>query len=718
MMLLAGCGTGESGTDAAVGAPSERIEVVSHADSRPVSDPDPGALARVGTVITSLVVNSLAEHSRVETNVPVTFGQAFVQGDVPANYSVIVGLENGDSVPTQVDAKAWYPDGSLKHAVVTTLLPPIKGQERLDLSLVACEGRSKLTPVSLGDLTADFDAVVTLVIGNTMFSATLRQGITQGALLNWLEGPLATETHYQTSFTDRSGKSHPLMKARFQLRRYKSGAVRTDIIVENTDAFPSNAGNVSYTAAISVDGETVMPAQSIEHNHHSRWRKTFWSGANPRLHLSRDVPYLIATGAIPNYDLSIKMKPAIIKRLATRWQNDVGKRSEIPVRDIMGAGLALEYMPATGGRADIGLLPGWIALYLYTMDEGAAMATFGTADSAGHWPIHYRDAATQLPVSLEDYPRLTTHRNTFGRPDNPLPPCKNCSSKLVPDNAHQPSFVFVPYLLTGDYFYLEELHFWANYNVFNTSPSSRDYGKALYKFMQVRGQAWSLRTLAQAVWITPDTHPLKGYFQTQLDNNFSYYMSKYVNNPAANRLGWVRSSWKNPEHKTVLISGWQDDFFTMVINYARHLGFARAKPLLEWKLQYAMNRMTDPVYCWQFATTKRQVMSAPLPGPEFATIAEAYIPTLRFNFPESWEAISQAECGSGAMTAAAGFSAAGEFAGFPSHPVGYPASLRPVVAAALELDQGWAQLAWERLLEAPRQPRWTTYPSFAILPRH
>ena len=56
------------------------------------------------------------------------------------------------------------------------------------------------------------------------------------------------------------------------------------------------------------------------------------------------------------------------------------------------------------------------------------------------------------------------------------------------------------------------------------------------------GQAWSLRTLGHAAYITPDAHPLKGYFVKQLDNNLnqllqlsgrcelSLFRSRYLHN--------------------------------------------------------------------------------------------------------------------------------------------------------------------------------------------
>ena len=63
----------------------------------------------------------------------------------------------------------------------------------------------------------------------------------------------------------------------------------------------------------------------------------------------------------------------------------------------MGVGLANAYMPSTGGREDIGLLPGWAATYLLSMDKRAAEVTLGTGDLAGSWSIHYRDRQTDRP---------------------------------------------------------------------------------------------------------------------------------------------------------------------------------------------------------------------------------------------------------------------------------------------------------------------------------
>ena len=73
-------------------------------------------------------------------------------------------------------------------------------------------------------------------------------------------------------------------------------------------------------------------------------------------------------------------------------------------------------------------------------------------------------------------------------------------SRTAHDTAHQPSFAFVPYLVTGDHYYLEELQFWTLFNLFASNSGYRElWPRVWVKSDQVRGQAWSLRTLGEVV---------------------------------------------------------------------------------------------------------------------------------------------------------------------------------------------------------------------------
>ena len=102
---------------------------------------------------------------------------------------------------------------------------------------------------------------------------------------------------------------------------------------------------------------------------------------------------------------------------------------------------------------------------------------------------------------------ISTHMNLAKKGPLPVPRFAGNKNTLATpyknDTAHQPSLAYLPYLLTGEYYFLEELHFWATSNSLETDPGNRGYEKGLIHWQQVRGQAWSLRTLGHAAYITP-----------------------------------------------------------------------------------------------------------------------------------------------------------------------------------------------------------------------
>ena len=59
------------------------------------------------------------QDNSLHADAPVTFGHVFAQGDVPSGTSVEARSGAGALLPTQVDAKAFHADGSLRHAVIT-----------------------------------------------------------------------------------------------------------------------------------------------------------------------------------------------------------------------------------------------------------------------------------------------------------------------------------------------------------------------------------------------------------------------------------------------------------------------------------------------------------------------------------------------------------------------------------------------------------------------
>ncbi len=642
-----------------------------------------------------------------QTSVPVTWGQVFVPGAVPGGSTLTASL-NGVALPLQVDIKARHADGSVRHAVLSVIVPALAANARLPLSLGLGAAASGPAPTAAGLLATPFDARVSLTLGGTVYSASARDGLANPGS-PWLSGPVVSEWTLMVPLRTSGGQAHPHLTAYFHVRAYQGlQRARVDVIVENTWAYEPNPSNLTYDAAVTIAGASVFQQSALEHYRQARWRKTFWWGGAPAVAVRHDAAYVMATRAVANYDRTVTVSEATLAALAAEWTG--------PKTQLMNVGELNPYMPSTGGRIEIGALPGWAVIYLLTQDPRAAAVTYGTADLAGTWGIHYRDRNTGRPVSLDDYPYMSLLGNP-GDMVNPqtgrseaFPACSGwCDSPFTPDSAHQPSLAYLPYLLSGDVYYLDELHFWANYNMLQHNPYYREFRLGLIKPDQIRGQAWSLRELGYAAYITPDAHPLKGYFVEKLNNNIDWFTNAYVGGPGANGYGVVTHAYAFAYSNGRGVAPWQDDFFTWSVGQLVDLGFERARPFYEFKVRFAIQRLTAPGYCWIYAANYSLNLRAVDTGPLYPTWAEIYAA----NVPAQERTLA---CGGSAMGQALGLQP-GEMVGYSSSAMGYPSNLQPAVAMAAQSGVPDGRAAWDRFMARAVKPDYGPAPQFAIVPR-
>jgi hypothetical protein len=678
--------------------------------------PMPPAAAPSSCGITCVALESAAGAPAVQEAVPLTFGQVFARGDYKPGEALVGKLADGSIVPLQVDVKARHADGSVRHAVISAVLLRLKAGAPQPMSLVkghvpagAPAGGQAITASSL--LKAGFSASVSATINGERYTASADRLLARQPAATWLAGPIVREWEVEAPLANAQGVVHPHLAAHFAIRWYPgAGKARVDVTVENDWAYEPGPQNFTYDAEVSVGGKTVYTKASLVHLHHARWRKLFWWGAAPSLHVRHDSQYLIRTLALPNYDRSVVVDPGSLAALQTQWS---GTRIEP-----MGVGLAMPAMPTTGGRPDIGLLPAWAAMYLLSMDPRAGLATFGTADLAGSWSVHYRDKRTGRPVSLLDYPYMTV----LGRPSdtrNPatgkfeaFPACtapRACDTPNKHDLPHQPSLAYLPYLLTGDYYYLEELQFWAMYDVFSSNPGYRQNIKGLLQPEQVRGQAWALRTLGEAAYITPDDDPLKRHFVQLLDNNLDWYNQAYTDNPSANKLGVLINGYALGYNEHTGLAPWQDDFFTSAVGHVSELGFAKASRLLAWKAKFPIARMVGPGACWIEGSIYAMKVRDSASSPIYATIGEAY----RASHKPEFLALP---CGGPEMAAALKLSV-GEMPGYSSAASGFPSNMQAALTYAADVGGDAGRKAWAQFMARSVKPNYGTGPQFAIVPR-
>jgi hypothetical protein len=712
--VLAACGGGTSEQSANASSGPRLLSVA------PTAIPPIAPLGTPGTSTTPPGAVSAITDVRIEntdavtaqTRLPFSFGQVFAVGDLKPGDVLGGRFDDGSTIPLQVDVKATNPDGSVRHAIISGVVPTMAAGAVRTMKLVNTNPIATINPATTASLlSAGFTAAVHVNLGGVDYAASADQLLAAGSAAKWLNGPIANEWEVSMPLTTAAGVQHPHLSARFAIRYYEPARkARVDITVENDWAYEPAPQNFTYDAQVMVGGKTVYTKAGLNHLNHARWRKLFWwNTAEPAINLKHNTAYLIASRALPNYDQTISVPEASLAALKTKWTG--------AITEPMAVGMANPYMPSTGGRDDIGLLPGWAAQYLLSMDKRAREVTLGTADLSGSWSSHYRDKNTDRPVSLADYPymtilgRSTDTQNPVTKKYEAFPACAGaslCDTPNTHDSSHQPALAYLPYMLTGDYYYLEELEFWAMWNAFSSNPGYRQAAKGLFQPDQVRGQAWSLRTAAEAAFIVPDQDSLKQTFVNIVSNNLDWYNTNYTNNSAAT-LGALTHGYAMAYNGGTGLAPWQDDFFTSAVGHAAELGFTKANALLAWKAQFPIQRMIGAGACWIdgsiYAMTVRDTATSPF----YATIGQAYAAS-------HTPLIGALACASTEMAAALGLKL-GEMTGYSDTPTGYPSNMQPALAYSADTGGADGQRAWSVFMGRSVKPNYSSAPQFAIVPR-
>ncbi len=413
-----------------------------------------------------------------------TFGLALPQG--AARDAVSVG-----TLATQTDVKTRWPDGSIKFAVVS--------------SRVSADGAYAMTPsaAATGHAKPAWPAAsVEMVIGPGRWVASLPATVAD----LWLNGPLVTEGRAMVA-PKMNGTEHPFFRVLYDVRTYADGVTRLDVTVENT-LDHALAANVRYNVAITLNGQQVFRRDAVDHNYLARWRHVAWS-RDAESEVTPDFTPFIRANALPAY----------LPTVDGPQRSIAGPRFEI-----LKTGELTLPMNAHGGRPEIAPYPDWTAQYLVhkRQDQRAYMLRHG--ELAGSFGIHIKEPDGRRLISIDEHPNFWLDR----RADPDGKPKQGLTRGLAEsgENAHQPSLAFVPYLVTGDRFFLDEMKYWANFCLlwtFQDSHSNQRGGsEGLLAPNEVRGIAWALRNLADAAAYVPDNDEMQAYFRQKVVNNLAW----------------------------------------------------------------------------------------------------------------------------------------------------------------------------------------------------
>lgn len=625
-----GAGAGSSGTTSAA-----------NATAGGQADTVAAMVTNVTTTTTPLPnANFTLTSATAQSRAPYTLGYAFQKGDVPAGSSV-----TADAGTLQVIPKNTWPDGSLKFAVLSGIVDLAANTPKtINLSrapLPAAATALDLVHLRFTNITAQ--------IGAGSFGTVSWSGADWSSpFATWVSGPVMSSWIYR-----KPVGTDPHLVAWLEVRMYNNGMVEVLPWIENgylQVAGPTNK-SAHYTFTL---GGTQRFAADIDLKHHQRTplvagaALSYWLAADASVTPKHNRTYLQATELVPTYMATVSNDAAVVQSLVTSFQ---------PLQ-AGNFNYDADSMAATGYQDPIGLLPLHDVLYLTSDAPQAYGAVVRNGYSAGRWGIHYRDETTNRPPRFSSYPSLNItggqgFKDTGG--GDKLTPVASGGNPPQWDVAHSPSVGFMAYLVTGRWYFMEEVQFATTTNFLGNGTNSalRDGSKGLVQpctdCWQTRASAWDWRARIQALAVTPDDDTaLRSEFIASVEANIAHFYGRYVAQ-ANNPYGWVLPGETYDDGTLRMGAPWQQDFVTATFGYAVALGLpisatgaANLASFFQWKAKSAIMRLGSKSGFWYINADpyNMQISSVSMPdyvtgkGPWLATDADVYAAT--YANPPAW----------------------------------------------------------------------------------
>ena len=441
-------------------------------------NPDPSRKTRTATQADTVVATLGLFSPSWRPNAPYTRGVTFAPGAVPRGAYALV--EQASVMPL-----ATYADGSLRLARVSGYVPA---------SLVKAGASQNVTiPVKLAaspPAPLFFRHEAPPVVVTTEFGTARGNG----AMLT-----VGSDAH---------------MRVKVEHIAYPNGEWESTVIIENGFLKVPGSADRSGQVKVELGGKTVLDQKIVLEAHCRAKLGTFWTGCDdPRITPTVDRAALEAFG-LPHYGTR-----AIPEYVLTSLAQSFPSGSPGDGSPTLGI---------TGYQARIGLLPDHAARAIVSNDARAIRNTLANADTAFHWPVHYRDETTGRPVRFDHHPWLSISASGHGDyPANGTGP-----QTLHPDIAHLPQQLLLAYLLTARDLYLEEMIFWDAWVYMTNTDTGRRGAEGLFRAEaganQTRGTAWGLRSRCQLLAVLPSDHPNFPAVKASVEANFAMFRGRYV----------------------------------------------------------------------------------------------------------------------------------------------------------------------------------------------
>jgi hypothetical protein len=391
------------------------------------------------------------ESGQEQTSRPISIPRPFVEGEIR---NLAQASLEGTALATQCDVKNRWPDGSLKFAVVSFIIPRIPARGSIVVSFsdqASGNDAGYLTQPDMLSAAYNFDGQIQLK-GAVSHSISARSILASAGSCHdpgndvdsgrylctyWLKGPIVTAVILEDRTTVRSqdvntdggvgNPLHPIFEAWFYPR---TAHVQLGYTLEDSWASTTptkSARDQTYSLVLTGGASnpvTLYTNETFKHITRSRWHKTFCmrgeeagnSNSCSGLNADYNWPYLAETRFLPHWDPTLELAASLIKTKVGAFAN--GARTLEGCSGCYsgrgGIGNFAKGLDAAGAADWHGPLTTWDIIYLISQDPGMYKVMVGNADLGGRIPYFYREADTHAGHGQWfDAPRKTVE--TFGR---------------------------------------------------------------------------------------------------------------------------------------------------------------------------------------------------------------------------------------------------------------------------------------------------------------
>ncbi|WP_135467464.1 calcium-binding protein [Crenalkalicoccus roseus] len=539
-----------------------------------------------------------------------TMGQVFAPGELPPGSGLQAWI-GGKVVPVQLDVRTTHPDGSVKMAVLSLARPALAAGEavevaltRADVPVAAAGGPAAL---DLAAATEGRSFTVDLAIAGRApmhldVLEALRDALAEGTASFWQQGALATQARVEILIPDSS------MRLLFDVTAFQGGGLKVEAQFNNDRAMETTGGRLDYEVVVRMDGQEVA-REALSQAQYQNWHRTFSATdrdggqglGSPEagwLNIRHDVAKLGQLGVVADYDLTLTIPESrLAEFLARTGQEGWGEP--------FAANGVTRYMPTAGGREDLGIVTAPNTAWLISQDPRAAKLALMQADAASGIPWHFWDQANGTWLNTDNYPRLWVDgRGGTGRPGDPTSGGltqqreSHSATGWFPERAHQPELSFVPYVMTGERWILDNLLSQAAFSVMDVWPVPREFDSIIVNRLELRASAWCLRQIENALWAAEEGTPEHAWLQRVSDANWKWLVSKIPawTEQQGESHGWIPA---HTDPKTGRIefqdhtSPWLQDYFASTVISAASRGNEDALTFLNWQKNFLIGRFQN-----------------------------------------------------------------------------------------------------------------------------